>query len=511
MVGAMAATPAVLGSPVSAQPGTGSLGGRADYPFTLGIASGDPLPDSVILWTRLAPDTYAPDGGMPAHPVPVKWEVANDEKFTKVVQKGTFIATADAAHSVHVNAVGLQPWREYFYRFHALGHTSEVGRTKTTPASGIAIPSLSFAWASCQAWWDGHYTAYDDLATGDLDVVFHLGDYIYEGKIRDKGVRDMSPLHADMLKEIEVLPEYRMRYALFKSDKSLQKAHSVAPWVVTMDDHEVDNNWAASISQDNDDPVQFLQRRAQAFRAWWEHNPTRVVPNGPDLPLFRRVEYGNLATFSVLDTRQYRSDQVHGDDPHVQDAQTADPTRTITGAEQEKWILDGLGASSTTWNVLAHQTVITDLPNDTTGERLVGMDSWSGYEASRHRILGGAKERGVQNLVSIVGDIHRTVVSELREDYQNQTPVVGVEIAGTSIASGRDGQDVDDKQRAFAAANPSIKFGNAQRGYVRNVVTPTEWTSQMRVTDKVSVPGRPMSTRATVTVPAGKPEIDISE
>ncbi|MFD4367785.1 alkaline phosphatase D family protein [Rhodococcus sp. NPDC058521] len=510
MVGAMAATPAVLGTPAIAAPGTGSVSGETDYPFTLGIASGDPLPDSVILWTRLAPEVYAPDGGMPATPAEVKWEVAEDEKFTKVVKNGTFTATADSAHSVHVDVKGLEPWHPYFYRFHALGHTSEVGRTKTTPASGIEIPSLSFAWASCQAWWDGHYTAYDDLATNDLDIVFHLGDYIYEGKIADNGIRDMSPLHADMLEEIETLPQYRMRYALYKSDKSLQGAHAVAPWVVTMDDHEVDNNWAGQISQDDDDPVKFLQRRAQAFRAWWEHNPTRIsAPTGSDLTLYRRVEYGNLATFSVLDTRQYRSDQLYGDKSHVQDAQTADPKRTITGDEQEKWILDGLGSSSTTWNVLAHQTVITDLPDATSGERLVGMDSWSGYEASRHRILGGAKERGVENLVSIVGDIHRTVVAELREDYQKQTPVVGVEIAGTSISSAKDGVDVDDSQRAFMEATPSIKFGNKQRGYVRNVITPGEWKSEMRVTDKVSVPGRPMSTRATITVPAGKPEIHV--
>ncbi|EOM74475.1 alkaline phosphatase [Rhodococcus rhodnii LMG 5362] len=505
LVGAAAATPSLLGAPVASAQGFGSLGGSA-YPFTLGVASGDPLPDAVVIWTRLAPDPLEPGGGMPALPISVRWEVAEDERFAVVVAGGKAWAHPESAHSVHVDVRGLAPRRTYFYRFHALGHTSAVARTTTLPA----MAHLAFAWASCQAWHDGYYTVYDDMAAQDLDVVFHLGDYIYEGELKNTSVRDVSRLSPQVRKETEALDDYRLRYSLYKSDPSLQAAHAVAPWVVTMDDHEVDNNWAASVSQDDDDPVQFLQRRAQAFRAWWEHTPTRITaPTGPDMTIYRRIGFGDLAEFSVLDTRQYRSDQANGDGEHEQNEQTADPARTITGQAQESWILDGLAASRATWNVLAHQTVMTDLARENGGVRTVGMDGWSGYEASRHRVLGGARERGVSNLMSIVGDIHRTVVAELREDYRTQSPVVGVEIAGTSIASAKDGEDVDDAHREFAAANPSIKFGNKQRGYVHTVVTREQWQSTMRVTDRVTEPGHPTTTRAMVTVPAGRPEIQV--
>ncbi|MBM7243345.1 alkaline phosphatase D family protein [Rhodococcus fascians] len=509
LVGALAFTPELAGT--SATAGAQSVI-TPDYPFRLGVASGDPLPDSVVLWTRLATDPFAPLGGMTPGVVPVQWQIAADEKFGRIAAQGVELATEFDGWSVHVDVRGLEPAREYFYRFLVGPHASPVGRTKTAPALGQPLSTLDFAWASCQKWEDGFFGAYQDLAASNLDVVFFLGDYIYEYAIKNEGARAGEPRTESAARETMVLADYRDRYAMYKADENMAAAHASAPFVSTFDDHEVDNNWASQISQDNDDPREFLLRRADAFKAWWENTPVRanLKPVGPDMKVYRRFSFGDLVDFSVLDTRQYRSDQAHGDGEHAQDAETADPARTITGAAQEQWILDGL-ASPSRWNFLAHQTVISDLAQGQGNDRKVGMDPWSGYEASRHRILDGARDRGTKNVASIVGDIHRTIVSELRRDYQDQvSPLQGVEIATTSIASGKDGADIDKTGAAIADGSPHVKYGNARRGYLRSTLTPTEWRSEVRVLDAVSTPGRPVRTAATVTVPEGHPEIVLS-
>ncbi|OZE98225.1 alkaline phosphatase D family protein [Rhodococcoides fascians] len=506
LVGALAFAPELNPAKASAQSGTPS-----SYPFRLGVASGDPLPDSVVLWTRLATDPFAPAGGMTPGVVPVQWQIAADERFTRVTAQGVELATEFDGWSVHVDVRGLEPAREYYYRFLVGPHASPVGRTKTAPSAGQPLSRLDFGWASCQKWEDGYFGAYADLAASNLDVVFFLGDYIYEYAIKDEGARAGRPRPESASRETMQLSDYRDRYAMYKADENLAAAHASAPFVSAFDDHEVDNNWASQISQDNDDPVLFLNRRADAFKAWWENTPVRanLKPQGPDMKVYRRLSFGDLVDFSVLDTRQYRSDQANGDKEHAQNAETADPSRTITGAEQEKWILDGF-ASPSKWNFLAHQTVISDLAQGLDGDRKVGMDPWSGYEASRHRILDGARERGTTNVASIVGDIHRTIVSELRRDYQDQaSPVVGVEIATTSIASGKDGADVDTTGAAIANGSPHVKYGNARRGYLRSTLTPDEWRSEVRVLDAVSRPGAAVRTAATVTVPDGRPEIQL--
>lgn len=507
LVGALAFTPELAGTAAHAQSVV-----TPDYPFRLGVASGDPLPDSVVLWTRLATDPFAPLGGMTPGVVPVRWQIATDERFANITREGVELATEFDGWSIHVDVRGLEPAREYFYRFLVGPHASSVGRTKTAPAVGQSLSRLDFAWASCQKWEDGYFGAYQDLAASNLDVVFFLGDYIYEYAIKDEGARKGEPRTESAARETMVLSDYRDRYAMYKADENLAAAHASAPFVSTFDDHEVDNNWASQISQDNDDPREFLLRRADAFKAWWENTPVRanLKPIGPDMTVYRRFSFGDLVDFSVLDTRQYRSDQAHGDGEHAQDAETADPSRTITGAAQEQWILDGF-ASPSTWNFLAHQTVISDLARGLGSDRKVGMDPWSGYEASRHRILDGARDRGTKNVASIVGDIHRTIVSELRRDYQDQvSPIQGVEIATTSIASGKDGADVDSAGAAITEASPHVKYGNARRGYLRSTLTNTEWRSEVRVLDRVSTPGASVRTAATVTVPEGRPEIELS-
>ncbi|MFI8773420.1 alkaline phosphatase D family protein [Gordonia sp. NPDC062954] len=506
-VAALAFTPGILGDTAS------STGASApDSPlFALGVASGDPLPDGVVLWTRLAPRPLARGGGMGARPIEVAWEVAADEAMTRPVRHGHAPATAENGHAVHVDVRGLEPGREYFYRFAALGERSAVGRTVTAHAAGTDAP-MTFALASCQSWADGYYVAYADMATHAPDVVFHLGDYIYEKPInRGGGRRHTTAMPESAARECLDLDDYRDRYALYKLDPHLQQIHRTSPFVTTFDDHEVDNNWAADIPEDGMTVPDFLVRRAHGLRAWWEHTPVRLAhrPYGADIRAHRRLRFGTLAEFSVLDTRSHRSDQVNGDVDAPQDAATADPRRSILGPIQERWLLDGFARSEARWNVLAHQTPIADLARTLDGRRAVSMDGWSGYEACRARILDGARERGVTDLVSVVGDIHRNVVTDLRTSYRDESPTIGVELAGTSIASGADGRDSHDSDRALKAASPHVRFGNAQRGYVLNRLQRDRWDAEFRVADSIGSPAERLHTRAVVTIETGRPEVDI--
>ncbi|WP_086820746.1 alkaline phosphatase [Allokutzneria sp. NRRL B-24872] len=482
-----------------------------DHPFQLGIASGDPLPDSVVIWTRLAPRPLDPFGGVNERPVAVVWQVAEDERFRRVVRSGVEIARREFSHSVHVDVRGLRPWRHYYYRFIVGGHISPVGRTRTAPAPRQALSGMTFAFASCQAWWEGYYTAFRDMAAQEHDVVFHLGDYIYEyGVGADSGVRQQA-VPVEFTRETMTLDEYRGRYALYKTDPDLQAAHAVAPWIVTVDDHEVENNWAGPISENNAPREEFLVRMANAFRAWYEHTPVRLAqaPTGPSVQLYRRFQYGDLARFNLLDTRQHRDDQAGGDGEKPPNPGSLDPKRSITGAAQEKWLLDGMAERSARWEVLAHQTAIAQLDVKAGPDLVVPMDTWDGYVASRKRILGGAKERGVRNLVSIAGDLHRSVASELREDYAAPSPVVGTEFVGTSVTSGRDGMDHDQVGRTILAENPHVKFHNFQRGYVRCEVNAAQWVADYRVADRVTVANGTVTSRSKLTVEDGVPAIQV--
>ncbi|GAA2051323.1 alkaline phosphatase D family protein [Williamsia deligens] len=505
---AVAFTPGLFADSLSAA----SPARPGDHPFTLGVASGDPLPDGVVLWTRLAPTPLARGAGMGVTPVPVAWQVATDEAMTRIIRTGVEIATAADGFTVHADVRGLRPNTEYFYRFRANGHLSDVGRTRTAPLAGAPLAALTFAWASCQSWADGYFPAFDDMASAAPDVVFHLGDYVYEKSVgATGGRRNTTAVPASALSEMTTLDDYRERYALYKLDPQLQRAHRTSPFITVFDDHEVENNWAGPISEDDAPIPEFLARRAQALKAWWENTPVRAVqrPRGADVQAFRRFDYGDLVRFSVLDTRQYRSDQVNGDNDSPQNALTADPRRTITGARQERWILDGFASSRQRWNVLAHQTTIADLAREKNGVRAVSMDGWSGYEASRARILDGARDRRTRNLVSIVGDIHRNVVSDLRSTYTRDSPTVGVELAGTSIASGKDGADSDTSDQQLKAASPHVRFGNAQRGYVLNRVSRQAWEAEFRVSDSIASPQERLHRRAVVTIPDGQPRVDV--
>lgn len=477
------------------------------YPFSLGVASGDPLPDSVILWTRLAPDPLAPNGGAPDYVVPVQWEVAEDEDFRRVVRSGTASARPEFVHSVHVDVRGLEPGREYYYRFRADAEISPVGRTKTAPEPGTIPDRFRFAVASCQAWFDGFYTAYRHMADEDLDLVLHLGDYLYEyGVQTNDGRPGWEDLPESFFGETIFLNDYRERYALYKLDPNLQAAHARAPWVLTWDDHEVVNNYA-DLAHPSAPPEEFLIRRANAYRAYWEHQPLRPpAPDGPNLALYRRFDFGRLLRIDVLDTRQYRSDQACGDGRDIDCEERLDPERTLLGEEQEAWLLDGLGASDATWNVLGQQLMMAQLDFSTEPGQEFSMDLWDGYKPARDRLIYGLIEREVRNPVVVSGDIHRCMAAEIKQDFDDpESPTVATEFIGTSISSGRDGADMDEYGQEFLAANPHLRFYNSQRGYLLLTATEEAMRADFRSVPYVREEGAPVYTRAAFVTENGRP------
>ena len=473
----------------------------SDNPFQLGVASGDPKSDGVVIWTRLAPKPLE-GGGAPAEPIEVSWQVADDEQMTKVVQKGTVVAVPDWAHSVHVEVEGLQPDRWYWYQFRAGDEVSPKGRTRTMPPADKAADRLRFAFASCQHFETGLFTAYEHMLKENLDLVIHLGDYIYEKAGRDNLVRrHVGP-------KLNSLADYRNRYAQYKSDAALQAAHQAAPWIVTWDDHEVENNYAGFTPEDaRATAEQFRAQRACAYKAYYEHMPLRrsSLPNGPDMPLYRRISFGRLADFYVLDTRQYRTDQPCGDGVKPPCPAVDDPQATILGEAQRKWLLDGLAASASNWNVLAQQVMVARV--DLTLGDAVGysMDKWTGYEADRRRLLKHLHDRKISNPVVLTGDIHNNWANELIADFDKlESAVVGAEFVGTSISSGGDGYREPPNLSARLAENPFVKFFNNERGYVVCEVTPKQWRTDYRTIEYVTRPGAPLNTRATYVLEDGK-------
>ncbi|USK36784.1 alkaline phosphatase D family protein (plasmid) [Bacillus sp. F19] len=491
---------------VAAAESTSNESSNIAYPFTLGIASGDPLPDGVVLWTRLAPDPLN-GGGMPNHPFPVQWEVSLDANFINVVKRGTELSKPQLAHSVHVEVDGLEPATWYYYRFKSQSDFSSVGRTKTAPAYNSQVDELKFAFASCQSWPIGFYTAYQHMAKDDLDLVIHLGDYIYEGE-HDTAIRPID----QVFPEIYTLDDYRNRFALYKSDSDLQAAHANFPWIVAFDDHEVDNNWAGEVPQDphKQSRKDFLERRAVAFQAYYEHMPLRrtSLPNRSDIQLYRRLSFGNLVDFNVLDTRQYRDDQANGDGRSPQTPESLDPARTILGEQQERWLLDGLAESQSKWNVMAQQVTFAQREVQEGPGELYSMDGWDGYRPNRDRILSFIKENGISNFVVLTGDVHCNYVNEIREDFRDPNSInLGVEFIGTSITSGGDGSDVRPDTPVILKENPHTKFVNNQRGYVRCKLTQETWQADFMVVPYVSRPGAPISTRASFIIKDGKASV----
>jgi alkaline phosphatase D len=476
----------------------------AGDPFQLGVASGEPAPDGFVLWTRLAPQPTE-GGGMPREAVEVAWEVAEDEAMKNVVSKGRALATPQLAHSVHVEVAGLKPDRPYWYRFHAADATSPIGRARTAPPLDAVPERLRLAFASCQHYESGLWTAYEHMAKEDLDLVLHLGDYIYEQgpSSRGEAVRKHSG------PEITTLSDYRNRHAQYKTDKLLQAAHAMCPWLVVWDDHEVDNNYANDISEQKEvSPEQLLLRRANAYQAYYEHMPLgrRSLPRGPNMQLYRGVPYGRLIDFAMLDTRQYRTDQPNGDGRKPLSAEALDPKATILGDKQEQWLMSRLLASEAAWNVLGQQVMMARVdvrPGE--GEEFP-MDQWSGYDAGRKRLLRFLAERQIPNPVVLTGDIHSNWVNDLKIDFDKpDDATVASEFVGTSISSGGNGMAKTERTDKMLSENPFVRFQNSERGYVSCTITPKEWRSDYQVVEFIDKPGAPLVTRASFVVESGTP------
>lgn len=473
-------------------------------PFSLGIASGDPWADSVVLWTRLAPEPLAPVGGMPNEKVPVTWRIAADERMTKIIRQGVSFASPEWAHSVHVEVHGLEPDRWYWYQFDAGSGAarvlSPVGRTKTMPARDSRPDRFRLAFVSCQKYESGYFTAFEHMAEEDLSLAIHLGDYIYE-KGPAQGVRKM-PIETSFS-----LEQYRTRYAFYKMDPALQKVHARFPWAVVSDDHEVSNNYAGLIAEKESLAKGFEQRRAAAYRAYYEHMPLRaaVQPHDAYMTLYRTLHVGQLADLQMLDTRQYRTDQPCGDGVKPSCPAREGPS-TMMGDAQEAWLCKQLAAGNPKWQVLAQQIIFASIDADPGAGHKYMMDKWDGYPQARQRLVDYVVERKMKNVVVLSGDNHNNWVLDVKRDPNvENSPVVASEFVGTSITSNGDGAEISPEYGALLTKNPQIKFHNSRRGYVRCDVTPKQWTTDFRVVPYVSRPGAPIETRATFVVENGRP------
>jgi alkaline phosphatase D len=480
---AAAVAPSTASEPVTSSPATPASTTRAasttstteqlalaDDPFRLGVASGDPDATSVVLWTRLV-------GELPAE-VPVTWELLDGER---VVSSGEATATVDHAHAVHVV---VEVDRPLTYRFRSGGFTSSTGRAGPAVDSG----ELRIAAASCQHYETGYYAAFRDIAEWQPDVVLHLGDFIYEGAARPVGGVVVRTHDGP---EATDLASYRSRYAHYLGDADLRAARSACPWLVIWDDHEVENNYAGLVPQDTTEATGFSARRADAFKAWWEHTPTRLpAPQGEErYEIYRGVEFGQLARVSVLDGRQFRTDQACGDvtlstDPPCDEV--LDPGRTMLGTQQEAWLVERFATSAARWNVVGQQTIMTDVRLN---GAILNYDQWDGYPEARDRILAAAPP----DLVVITGDIHLAGVGTLGG--------AGVEFVTTAISSTA---NVDPSFEDVVRSLDNIVDADlVNRGYTRHTITPERWVAEYRIVDDIASPTSTVSTWKTFTVDRG--------
>jgi len=481
-------------------------------PFRLGVASGDPAPDGFVIWTRLMPRPLDIEAnyGMPRQPVEVRWEVARDPRFTDIAAQGTAVAHPDLGHSVHVELGGLAPDRPYWYRFIAGRERSLVGRARTLPAPGSRVARVRFAVAGCQAYEQGLYTAHQYLAREELDFVYCYGDYIYEYRGRElytdfatgEAVTSVRRSTGD---ELHSLDEYRRRYAEYKMDLNLLRAHAAHSWFCTWDDHEIDNNWADGTASDGTPPELFRLRRIMATQAYYEMMPLRKAsfPVGETIRLHRRARWGDLLTLHFLDTRSHRSDQACGDDWSKYPCDGVnDPQAQMLGASQEQWLYEGLSSAGTTWQGLAQQVMLSEFQRDA-GPPRINLDAWAGYRVPRERLLRQIQQRAPNNVVVLTGDEHQHHALDVRLDG-NEGPVLATEFVATSISSGGDGSAMGRGGAAVLARNPHCKLYNAQRGYLVNEVTPQRWLADFKVLDQISRPGGQLGSAGRLAVEAGR-------
>jgi alkaline phosphatase D len=455
------------------------------YPFQLGVASGDPSPDGFVIWTRLAPEPMDP-ARLGGFIYDVDWEVAEDRGFSRVKARGTAMARPHLVHAVHVEVTGLDPGREYFYRFRAGREESPIGRALTTPAPGTTPESLRLAFCSCAHYEQGFFSAYRYMADDRPDLVVELGDYIYEDAWGTRRVRLFDKIEAI------TLDDYRSRYAQYKTDPDLQAVHAACPWLVSWDDHEVDNDYAGLKGEHENCGTArafFEARRAAAYQAWFEHMPVRPsrLLAGGEVRVYGTTDWGDLARIYLLDTRQYRSAQACTTSPTPERcdlragrkllfggggggeyrdptepacrAALQDPAQTMLGAEQERWLDGAIAGSRARWNAIAQGVMFTTVAEGTPESPRIWTDCWAGYPLARERILSSLAKHGTSNPVILTGDIHSFWLNEVR-DRTGST--AALELVTSSIATSN-----SDKS-AFVRQNPHVVYHEGQHsGYVR--------------------------------------------
>ena len=481
------------------------------YPFTLGVASGEPESNSVVIWTRLAAQSLSKK--LAQSIVPVQWFVAEDEQMSNIIAQGEGLASPEFGHSLHIVVENLQPDRFYWYRFQTQKHLSPKGRTRTTPVG--SANKLSFAFVSCQNYEHGYYNAYRYLAKEKLDFVIHLGDYIYEGGNNKKSTKK-SPRSHDSPEPTDI-EGYRQRYSLYRSDPDLQEAHRLFPFICTWDDHEVENNYANLKSAKNDNVELFRKRRAAAYQAYYEFLPLRPYsrPQAENMQLYRHLEWGDLARFYVLDTRQYRNDQPcdhngKGGMQIIANCQERfDRKRSLLGKTQEQWLHDSLSSSSSHWNVIAQPYLFSQLKiSFTDDEPLFLSDAWDGYPISRQKILDLIEQKRPSNPVFIGGDIHSFWINQVYRDFDDRnSEVLATEFVGTSITSNN--RVHHNFLAALLPLNPHVQFFESRfRGYVKCDLSPSVWQAQLKVVDTVKQTKSKLSTLATFQVKNGSTKIE---
>jgi alkaline phosphatase D len=490
-------------------------------PFSLGVASGSPKHNSVVLWTRLMSDASTGNPQFANADVTVKWEVADDEGFKVNRREGQVVALASLAHSVHLELDGLQSDRWYFYRFQFGDAQSATGRTRTLPHPEAVVQKLRVAYASCQRWEHGYFSAYHHMCQENLDLVLFLGDYIYEY------VGAVNSVRLPTGGWVRSLADYRERYALYRSEKSLQAMHAQCPWLITWDDHEVSNDYAGlERGQSGNISFNFAAQRAQAYQAFYEHMPLRAsaltqsiqgLAQGAELRIYGQVAFGKLANIYLLDDRQYRDRQVcnradgYGSG-FVNPDQCEDwfnPKRSLLGAQQSQWLDQAFAKAQTdarTWNVVAQQTIF-GRRDFRVGEGLtLWNDGWDGYSAARQQMTQSMQNNALKNPVLIGGDVHENWVGHVMADaYKDNSAKVGVEFCGAGITARSAG---NAKLPARLAENPHFIFADSERkGYGVVEFTAKQIQTELRVVDDVRQPDTKIETLAKFEVEAGVPQV----
>lgn len=469
----------------------------AGEPFTLGVASGEPLPDSVVLWTRLAPDPTDPAGGMPDELFDVAYDIASDADFTTIVQSGIAVADSDYAHSVHVEPGGLDAATTYFYRFRIGDHTSPTGRTRTLPATGT--DPFRFALTTCQDPQFGEYAAWADIAAdSELDAVIFTGDYIYE-----LPPLDFSPAGDERRSWTTPPPTdlagFRLRYAQVKGDASLQAAHAALPFFTMWDDHEItDNYWADGPGQFDSAGGDFAARRVAAYQAWWEHQPARLpAPVNGTHRLDRSVRVGDLAEFFLIDTRQF------ADEPPCRDTSAFDlgegceerdaTDLSLLGEDQAAWLTEGLSSSTAHWTSLVSPSMFSGLDARDPGTDVAKyyLEAWDGYPAERERVADAL--RSAENPIVLSGDYHASFVLDVGPGFGED--IICPEIMATAISSSPFATD-------FTAANPHVHYFAPDNGYTKCTVTAGSWRADYRSVPDIWDPAAALETVATFDFPA---------